>query len=165
MKKSITFTESLKETFKNKFEWIKKEYFWGSVTISIILFIAWFLARLNPNKNPPSPLYAALLIPISAIFIVYLASYLSHYCPRTIKIGKLGIANYKYPNNILMTWEHINSIEIKEQKNAKFITIVDDSNNNVSLKIPNKINIDELIELINKYNDNDNLSVELTKKP
>ena len=163
MKKVLSWNESFSETFKNNKFNLKSGKHIINATIIVCLFIlAWFFAGILGKNIVPFTKVIILGIPAS-IFLSYFVPLVSCYCPKSLKIESKGFFYYKYPFAKWFLWNNLAQINIIQSDDFIIIELKDINGMSVSVKYTSKSPIEDLLALINKYNNNDNLLVHQTK--
>jgi hypothetical protein len=160
-----------KRDFEIKFKWfepfkvrkvlsryeLKKKGIKGYVFISVILTVLfmfqWYLAKQNPQKNPPN-FMGALSIAVSCSAVLGLFLYfIFRYLPCVVNVSNKGISRQQGQNVIFFKYESILSIIIDKVKigNTELPIMLIKScttNSDVMIGIGKKINQEELVEYL-----------------
>ena len=87
----------------------------GIAIVVILMMPVWFLATLNPKKNPPSFEIALMLAIFLGIFLVYLVPWIIRFCPSEIKLTDDALFVLRGNRHRSAKWKDISSFTFAEE--------------------------------------------------
>ena len=145
-----SFTRDLSKLKEKKIKWWKRPL--SGICYTSLLMVMWFLAKRNPDKNPPS-LGAALLISIiggiGGIYLIALINYFSHH---EIGLGSKAIVSMRGQQNIQWLYKKISEVRFEnkafDNKHFRVMYITIKDKDLLVSAVPDEINIDELTDFL-----------------
>lgn len=95
----------------------------GVVIITIMMMLVWYLATLNPKKNPPSFEIALILAISLGVFLVCIVPWIVRLCPSEIKLTDDAVIVTQGNGHRWAKWKDISSCTLDERDGFQVIRL------------------------------------------
>lgn len=95
----------------------------GVVIITIMMMLVWYLATLNPKKNPPSFEIALILAISLGVFFVCIVPWIVRLCPSEIKLTDDAVIVTQGNGHRWAKWKDISSCTLDERDGFQVIRL------------------------------------------
>lgn len=95
----------------------------GVVICTVLMLLLWFLATLNPKKEPPTFEFAFFLAVLCGIFAVYLIPWMIRLCPSWIGLTEKELRIVRGNTGRSLKWQDVEFFNFAEERDFPILRL------------------------------------------